>query len=319
MICLKCGFDNSEHIRFCGMCGTRINEPFSSTETVISNIWQTTPFSDDQPNPAMCGFIDKGASDGVYSPCEDASSSEQRLSAMDDAEERERDEWARQTQERLEQIVEAYKPLWAVEAPRSGSTVCLTVPVIEALKEAQFSVEEREQPSRVANEDAAAQPVADVSRRPNERIERFDERLRAQLGASEPSLLRPGVDADEHFFKRGLNHVHWWHSLLLMNVAVLIVLGMLIWRASHNDEATTLTNVPSQRPAPTMPLSKPADAKGKIPPVPLARPAIRHAIPSRKKSAASIQTNTSVTKTNQPPAKAKHAGGITLTTSENAF
>ena len=125
MICLKCGFDNSEHIRFCGMCGTRINEPFSSTETVISNIWQTTPFSDDQPNPAMCGFIDKGASDGVYSPCEDASSSEQRLSAMDDAEERERSdgrfpEEEERSQEEYEWTIN--KPVFSLLSPSPRRT-----------------------------------------------------------------------------------------------------------------------------------------------------------------------------------------------------
>jgi hypothetical protein len=317
MMCVKCSFDNAEHIRFCGMCGTRINELFSSTDTVISNIRETTPVSDDLPNPAMFGFISKGHPDGAYSPREDASSSQQRLSAMDAAAQREPDEWARQTQERLEWIVEAFKPDWAIEAPSSGATVCLTVPVIQAPKELQFPVEERERPPRVAKEDAAAHPVAAVSRRPNQRVEKFDERLRAELGASEPSLLRPGIDAEEPFFKRVLSQVHWWHALLLMNIAVLIVLGTLIWRASHNDGATTLTKVPPQQPVPTIPVSKPAEAKGNTPAVPHDRPAIRHAIPSRKKAAPSIPANTSVTKTNQPPPGAKPSGGITLTTSEN--
>jgi hypothetical protein len=300
------------------MCGARLNDPGSSAGTAISNLARATPISDVQPNPPMSGFIGAGFAGGVYSPCEVASTSEQRLSGMNDAEEREREEWARQTQERLEQIVEAYKPKWASDAPNSGSLVCLTVPVSEVANESQHHVEERKRPySNGKEEDVAAQLGAEVSRRFDERLDRSDESLRAQLEVSGPSLMGLGANHPQYSHEQGEIHSHRWRYVLLLIFLVLAVLVVMEWRVSSKDESTNLMN--ELHLAPTISSVKPADAKEKTSPGdPPALAGTRPAIPSPNKSAASIPTNTSVMTAKHQPAKENPSNAIMPSTGADA-
>jgi hypothetical protein len=254
MFCAKCQSENPELNQFCGMCGTRLND--SSAETAISNAVQSIPSSDVQPIPTMWGSTGEGSSTGMNSPSEIASISERRLTVMKTGEEGEREEWARQTQEQLEQIVEAYRPKWASNAPASGSILGLTSPVGEATGESppHVYVEGRERTYPIGDEeDVAAQRGPGSSLRFDERLHTSHDTLRAQLGEPEeyagkdvprPSFLGLGANDDpEYLLEEGETHSHTRRYLLLLVSAVVALLSVMEWRATSNGESTNPMDV----------------------------------------------------------------------------
>lgn len=311
---------------------------------------EANPSSDVLPIPAICGSVSAGLAAGMDSPCEIASTLERRTTVMRTGEEREREEWARQTLKQLEQIVEACRPIWAIDPAESGSIQGLTAAVGEAGNESPHIelpdyVEERE-PHPIRNEvEVASQPGAETFLRFDERCDTSEDRRPGHVKPKENAgryvsrASFPGLGATgdpEYLLKKGQNHSQTKQYVPLLIFAVVSLLGLIEWRASGNDrspnpmDAFHLKSAPrtsSENPAVAglvkeeVPAPPPAKTEMNTPDNPSTREGASPAPPSPSKPAAPLPVNTAATagKPETPaslskkpePAKAKPPDAIT--------
>ena len=139
------------------------------------------------------------------------STSEPSLTVIKRGEDGERE--ARQTQEYLEQIVEAYMPQWARNGLAPESTLGLRGPVGEVGSESPKCAQLGE-PHEYGGKDV-----------------------------SRPSLLGVSINQVSDYLREGGTGFHTRRSLLLLIFAVVALLSVVQWRVSRNSESTNLRNM----------------------------------------------------------------------------